>query len=124
VFDVHATKASIGKRVTGRGIASGTPDPLPPCLAPVASHCEGPVVHVRRGDVRALPPGTYGEIRLDNEAALRLAAGAYVTCGLRTGRRATVTALGAVTLDVLGRAPGDSGHGELGASRRIVTTAL
>jgi hypothetical protein len=49
-----------------------------------------------------LTPGVYGKVRVANGATLSLLPGHYVFCEVKTGRGATIEALGAVSLDVAG----------------------
>src|SRR5262245_29895881 len=106
LFDVAANRFDPGRHVVVRGTASAPSLPLadPFCPLPDVT-CGGPDVVVRRGDPpRALSPGAYGDIVLENGARLQLAPGVYDACSLRAGRGVEISVTGALpsTLDVVG----------------------
>ncbi len=96
LFDVDASRFDPGRGVVVRGTV-GTPSlPLadPFCAVPAVA-CGGPAVVVRRGDPpRALSPGTYGDIVLENGTRLQLAPGVFEACSLRAGRGVQISVTG------------------------------
>jgi hypothetical protein len=69
--------------------ACGFPAPFPPC-----NH--GNPVDVKQGESLALPPGTYGDVRVRDGATLTLGGGAYDVCSLAVAKHAVVTGGGTV----------------------------
>ena len=65
--------------------ACGLPRGLPACAV-------GGGVAVGAGESRVLPPGTYGALDVRSGGHVVLAAGRYVFCGARVGRRARIDA--------------------------------
>lgn len=94
---------------TGSGaiIRNGTALPSLPIIQPFCDlpqfACGDDAVLVAVGETSApLPPGTYGRVRVLNGATLRLAPGVFQFCDLKTGRGATIEAMGPVTMNVVG----------------------
>src|SRR5262245_46657153 len=88
------------------GSVSGAILPIqePFCTIP-ALDCGGSPVRVKRGATGPqLPPGSYGDVELEQGSRLFLAGGAYQFCSLRVGRRAAIDGLGVgqTTIDVKG----------------------
>ncbi len=83
--------------------ACGFPDPFPACDA------TSPPIVVPHGATLALPPGTYGDVRLEGGAGgpgTLVLAGTYRLCTLRAAREAVVRAAGPTTLYVEGALTG------------------
>lgn len=72
----------------------GYPETFPACNPGL------PIV-VDHDATQTLAPGTYGEVRLKDDATLRLENGTYVFCRISTARRARILA-GATTIQVAG----------------------
>jgi RHS repeat-associated protein len=109
VFDVEANRYRQGKRVEVRGTRGPLELPRPEAfctLPPLA--CDGSAADVRverrTAAAVALTPGTYGEVRVRNDATLELQAGHYDLCALVVGRKARLRVLGSgpTVLDVAG----------------------
>ncbi len=94
---------------TGQGaiIRNGTSLPSLPivqnfCDLPQFT-CGDEVVSVAPGQSSApLPPGTYGRVRVLNGGHLRLMPGEFQFCDVKTGRGATIEAMGPTTINVVG----------------------
>jgi hypothetical protein len=69
-------------------------DPERPVTMRAGGDCEGAADASPGNQICDLAPGTYGTIRVLNDARLALDAGAYTFCGLRLGRRAEVLSPG------------------------------
>jgi hypothetical protein len=94
---------------TGQGaiIRNGTSLPSLPIIEPFCDlpqfTCGDDAILVAPGQSSApLPPGTYGRVRVLNGAHLRLAGGVYQFCDIKTGRGATIEAMGPTTINVVG----------------------
>jgi len=92
VFDVSSGSVSVGRGATVRGtLATTSPVPDPSFCAIASPTCGGADVVVHRGEPpRDLGPGSYGAVALENGTSIRLAAGRYDLCMLRSGRNATI----------------------------------
>jgi hypothetical protein len=109
VFDVAANRFRHGKRTAVRGTradALALPLGEPFCTLPALACVKGaPGVDVRRrGTGAPLGPGTYGDVRVANDARLVLGAGTYALCSLTVGRNVEleVTGSGPTVLNVAG----------------------
>src|SRR5262245_52672943 len=106
LFDVAANRFGSGRHVVVRGTVSTPSLPLADPFCPLPDlTCGGPDVVVRRGDPpRALSPGSYGDIVLENGARLELAPGVYDACSLSAGRGVDISVTGALpsTLNIVG----------------------
>jgi hypothetical protein len=94
---------------TGSGaiIRNGTALPSLPIIEPFCDlpqfTCGDDAILVAPGQATApLPPGTYGRVRVLNGGHLRLAGGVYQFCDIKTGRGATIEAMGPTTINVVG----------------------
>ena len=74
--------------------ACGFPSEFPSCTP-------GAPVVLEKGQQQTLPPGSYGELRLKNDATVRLGAGTYVFCTVAAERRAKILTA-ATTIQVVG----------------------
>lgn len=81
----------------------------PAALPIVAPFCPIPTFdcgtqHITVGPAQTigLAPGKYGKLKVLNGATLELQPGTYQFCDLKTGRGATISALGDVTIDIVG----------------------
>jgi hypothetical protein len=87
-------------------IRDGTGLPQLPLFDPFCSVpdiiCGDTRVNVVPNSTMTLTPGVYGKVRVANAATLSLLPGTYVFCEVKTGRGATIEALGAVHLDISG----------------------
>src|SRR5262245_30516990 len=106
LFDVAANRFDPGRNTVVRGTVTTPSLPLDDSFCPLAEvTCGGADVVVRRGDPpRALSPGTYGDIVLENGARLQLAPGIYFACSLNAGRGVDISVTGALpsTLNIAG----------------------
>jgi len=104
VYSVLADQLWLG---TGAVVRSGTGTPSLPIIDPF---CTLPPITCGTEEIQVafsqslgpLPPGTYGAVRVMNDATLTLAAGEFTFCSIRTGRNAKITTLGPATLNVAG----------------------
>ena len=103
LYEVFANTIFQGPDVT---IRNGTDTPVLPIIDPFCSlppiSCGGDDVNVPPALTQTIMPGMYGQVRVANGATLKLEAGTYDVCAFKTGRNATIIALGPVTLNVAG----------------------
>jgi hypothetical protein len=103
VNDVFANSLFAGPDATIRG---NTDVPQLPIIDPFCSLpeivCGTEPVNVPPALTATIGPGDYAGIRVANGATLRLQAGTYNVCEVKTGRGASIIALGPVTMNVAG----------------------
>jgi hypothetical protein len=106
LFDVAANRFDPGRGVVVRGTLSTPSLPLDDPFCPLPDiTCGGADVVVRRSDApRALSPGQYGDIVLENGTRLELAPGVYDVCSLRAAHGVEIVVMGALpsTINVAG----------------------
>ncbi len=90
VSSVRTDKLVSGRGAAVRGQRLTTAMVAPTCET--APACDRPRVRLAKGATLALPPGTYGAVRLAAAARLQLANGSYRFCELRLGAGASVLA--------------------------------